>query len=139
LLEAEARAACNRTPSLGFSDEKLAQIATSFYRARIHRANQFDPALFGEPAWDMLLDLFIHQVRGMRVSTTSLCLGASVPQSTGIRHIERLQEEGLLHRYTPPDDKRLVLIEMTAKGYQLMREYLGNAMTRFKPPLPDLP
>jgi hypothetical protein len=136
-LEAEAHAQGRGGPVLGFSDEKLGTIATSMYRARIHRANQFNPDLFGEPAWDMLLDLFIHRIGGRRVSTTSLCMGGNVPQSTGLRHIARLEEEGLVVRWTPPDDQRLVLVDFTPNGFRRMRDYISNAVTRFVIPMPD--
>jgi hypothetical protein len=136
-LEAERYHVDNRSPSLAFSDEKLGTIATSMYRARVHRANHFNPRLFGEPAWDMLLDLFIHKVNGKRISTTSLCLGGNVPQATGLRYIARLEEEGLVVRFTPPDDLRLVLVDFTPDGYRHMREYISAAVTRFKVPLPD--
>ena len=124
-------------PALGFSDEKLGTIAMSMYRTRIHRANFFDHTLFGEPAWDMLLDLFINKVRGARISTTSLCLGANVPQSTGLRYIDALAKHGLLRRYRPPDDGRLLLVELTATGFQQMRKYISTAITKFEVPLPD--
>ena len=136
-LEVSARKDGNRSPSLDFSDAKLATIAMSMYRARIHRANYFAPSLFGEPAWDMLLDLFIHKVRGARISTTSACLGANVPPSTGLRWIDALEKQALLRRYHPPDDRRLTLVEMTPKGYRLMRQYIGTALTRFEVPMPD--
>ena len=136
-LEANARKIDNRAPTLAFTDEKLATIATSMYRARIHRANQFNPELFGEPAWDMLLDLFIHKVAGERVSSTSLCLGANVPYSTGMRYLERLEQEGLMFRFTPPDDRRLVLVDFTPDGFRRMRDYISQAITRFRVPMPD--
>ena len=136
-LEAAAWKVGNRTPSLSFSDDKLASIATSIWRARLHRANQFDPTLFGEPAWDMLLDLFAADVRCAKMGTTSLCLGANVPPSTGLAWVKRLEEAGLLIRFITDDDKRLRQVEMTPLGRKLMREYLSAAMTRFRPPLPD--
>jgi hypothetical protein len=136
-LEAAARAEGDRTPALAFSDEKLAKIAGWMYSERIYRSSQFSPALFGEPAWDMLLDLFIQKVAGVRVSSTSLCLGAGVPQTTGLRYIALLEAEGLVFRYTPPDDRRLTLIDYTAAGFKQMRQYLSQAVTRFRIPLPD--
>jgi hypothetical protein len=124
-------------PSLGFSDDKLATIAASIYRSRRRRLNLFDSALLGEPAWDMLLDLFINKVRGARVSTTSLCLAAGVPQATGLRWIALLHQHGLLRRFKAPDDGRLVLIEITPKAYQLMRRHVSEGVTRFEMPMPD--
>jgi hypothetical protein len=139
VAELEARAAEGRraAPSLGFSDDKLAAIATSIYRTRQNRLHYFDPTLFAEPAWDMLLDLFINKVRGARVSTTSLCIAAAAPQATGIRWIGLLEEQGLLRRYRAPDDARLMLIEITPRCYQLMRQCLGDSVTRFEMPIPD--
>jgi predicted transcriptional regulator len=136
-LEATVRATGNRRHALGFSDEKLKTIAEWLYSERIYRSAQFNSLLFGEPAWDMLLDLFIQKVAGRRVSSGSLCLGANVPLTTGLRYIELLEDDGLVRRYTPADDKRLALVEYTPDGYKRMREYLSLAMTRFKIPMPD--
>ena len=69
-------------PSARLSNKKLATIAGSIYAARRRRLNHFDPSLLGEPAWDMLLDLFANKALGRRVGVTSLCLAADVPQAT---------------------------------------------------------
>lgn len=136
-LEARAAGETGRPRSLGFSDDKLATIASSFYRSRQMRARYFGGALLGEPAWDMLLDLFIHKVRGRRVATTSLCVAAKVAQATGLRWITALQQEGLLERAQADDDARLKLIELTPKAYKLMRRFIADSVTQFEMPLPD--
>jgi predicted transcriptional regulator len=135
-LETRVAEAGQGAPSRGFSDDKLATLASAIYRMRQHRQSYFEAALFAEPAWDMMLDLFINKVRGARVSTTSLCLAANVPHATGIRWIRTLREHGLLRRYRAADDARLMLIEITTKGYQLMRQCLSEAVTRFELPIP---
>ena len=139
VAELEARAAedGSEPPSLGFSDDKLATIATSIYRTRQNRTRYFEPSLFAEPAWDMLLDLFINKVRGARISTSSLCLAAGVPQATGLRWIGLLNDQGLLRRQRAPDDARLMLIDITPKAFQLMRRCLSDGVTRFEMPVPD--
>ena len=136
-LEVRASEAGLGPPSRGFSDDKLATLAIAIYRMRQHRQAYFDAALFAEPAWDMLLDLFINKVRGVRVSTTSLCLAASVPTTTGLRWLDQLVEQGLARRYTPLDDARLKLVEITSEGFRLMRRYVGDGVTRFEMPMPD--
>lgn len=136
-LEARVAEAGQGPPARGFSDDKLASLAAAIYRMRQHRQTYFGSELFVEPAWDMVLDLFINKVRGARVSTTSLCLAAGVPHATGIRWIRTLREHGLLRRYRAPDDARLMLIEITPKGYQLMRQCLSEAITRFELPMPE--
>src|SRR3546814_5777917 len=52
------------------------------------RARFFDPALFGDPAWDMLLDLTAARAEHNRVSVTSLCIASGVPLTTALRWIE---------------------------------------------------
>jgi hypothetical protein len=119
------------------SDSKLATVASSFYGLRRLRAKYFDPALVAEPAWDMLLDLFIASIRGARVATTSLCLAARVPQATGLRWIAVLQKHSLVRRYKALDDHRLKLVEITPKGFSLMRGYLSDSIERYPGPPPD--
>ena len=136
-LEQLVRSTGDRTQSLQFSDEKLKVIALWLYSERVYRSAQFDPSLFGEPAWDMLLDLFIQKVDGKRVSTGSLCLGANVPHSTGLRYIAHLEDSGLVFRSTPADDKRVMIVDYTEEGYSRMRQYLSLTLSRFKGPLPD--
>jgi hypothetical protein len=136
-LEAKAIDDGHGAPALELSDDKLAALATSIYRTRQQRRKYFDPALFAEPAWDMLLDLFINRVRGARVSTTSLCLAAGAPQATGVRWIGLLVAQGLIRRYRAPDDARLMLVDITPQGYQLMRRCLSDSVTRFEWPSPE--
>jgi hypothetical protein len=136
-LEARALEVGEPPRSLGFSDDKLATIAMSIYRSRQRRALYFGAALFGEPAWDMLLDLFIAKVRGARVSTTSLCLSANVPQATGLRWVGMIVKAELARRYRAPDDARLKLVEITPEGFRLMRRCVSENVTRFEMPLPD--
>jgi DNA-binding MarR family transcriptional regulator len=124
-----------RTPPL--SDDKLAAIATSFYRSRQLRSALFQSELLGEPAWDMLLDLFIHKVQGRRVPTTSLCLAANTPVATGLRWIAALEREKLVHRSTSAADGRSKLIEMTPNGFQLMRRFIAHTVSRFQMPSPN--
>ena len=38
-----------------------------------------DAELFGDPAWDMLLDLTAARAEHTRVSVTSLCIASAVP------------------------------------------------------------
>lgn len=112
----------------GLSDPRLARYAAKRLRARRMRGKYFDSALFADPAWDMLLDLFLNNTRGVRVTTTDLCLAAEAPIATGIRWIRLLAKAELLRRYKSVEDKRLVLIELTPRGYRLMRSYLADAI-----------
>lgn len=122
---------------IAYTNAKLAGVAHAIYRARRRRDRFFDRELFAEPAWDMLLDLFVNQVRGLRISVTSLTLAAGVPSSTGLRFIRILVEHDLVERMRAPDDARLVLLNLTPKGFQLMRQYLCDGMARQDLPAAD--
>jgi DNA-binding IclR family transcriptional regulator len=97
----------------------------------------FDEVLFGEPCWDMLLDLFANKALGRRVSVTSLCLAANVPQATGMRYLRLLEEQGLVGRTPAPDDRRVTLVEMTQLAYKQMRRYVIDGISHFEMPSPD--
>ena len=112
------------TGSLDYSDDALATVAARLYTARRRRARYFDPAIFADPAWDMLLDLFIARVRGKRVRTISLCVAAGVPGTTALRWIAMLEERSLIERHLDAEDRRVRLIALTSHGYKLMRRYL---------------
>jgi hypothetical protein len=117
-------------PKVAYTNAKLADIAQAIYRARRRRDKFFDRDLFADPTWDMLLDLFVNQVRGVRVSVTSLTLAACIASTTGLRCIRILVERELVSRIRAPDDARLVLLELTPRGFQLMRQYLSDGILR---------
>ncbi|SMP58072.1 hypothetical protein SAMN06296065_102412 [Novosphingobium panipatense] len=92
-------------------------------RTKIFRSEE----LFGEPAWDILLDLFIAAKERRRVSVTSACIGSAVPSTTALRWITILEKQGLLVREADPADARRVYVKLSARGYAAMLEYFSSA------------
>lgn len=109
-----------------FDDEVLMRTAQAVYRARQRRGEFFDDKLIGEPAWDMLLDLFIHSVRGQVVSTTSLCIASCAAPTTALRWIAVLEQADLVERRPDAVDDRLKLVHLTPKGFKAMRRWLTD-------------
>ena len=116
-------------PDRAISDLHLADVAERIYRARRRRERYFPGALFAEPAWDILLDLFISKARGQRVSTSGVTIAAGIPMATGLRRLSMLEKHGLLRRYTAPDDARLTLLELTPQGYRMMQAWVSEWLT----------
>lgn len=83
---------------------------------------------WGEPAWDMLLDIFIANETGRLVNVTSACIGGDVPTATGLRHVGRLLEKGFLHRTTDPKDRRRGMLGLTDGTTAAMRRYLDETV-----------
>jgi DNA-binding transcriptional ArsR family regulator len=95
---------------------------------RALRSSVFDPDFFCDPAWDMLLDLFLQQSLGRRVCVSSLCIASGAPSSTALRWIRALEEADLVERSRDPADGRRIFVRLTAAGHAKIAGYLA-AMT----------
>lgn len=93
------------------------------------RAQFFDPALFGDPAWDMLLDLTAAQGEGAQVSVTSLCIAAGVPATTALRWLTQMVETGIFQRVPDPADRRRAFIALSDKALTGMARYFASLRT----------
>lgn len=104
------------------------ELARQGYEDRRRRSKIFrSDDLFGEPAWDILLDLFIAAKERRRVSVTSACIGSAVPSTTALRWITILEKHDLLVREADPGDARRIYVKLSTKGYDAMLEYFGQA------------
>jgi hypothetical protein len=100
------------------------ELARKIYQARRERDKLIPSELTGEPGWDILLDLYIKGLEGTDVSTTSACLGACVPGTTGLRWIGLIEEHNLVERYPARHDQRVTYVRLTPKGFRTMQRYL---------------
>jgi predicted transcriptional regulator len=108
----------------------LYSLARKEYHERDRRRSYFDPELFGEPGWDILLDLFISKAKGQRISITSACIGSRVPPTTALRWLAALESQGLISRTGDIDDKRRNWVELTDTGFRAMRNCLRDRLAR---------
>jgi hypothetical protein len=95
-------------------------------RQRQLRARFFDGDLFGDPAWDMLLDLTAARAEHARVSVTSLCIASGVPPTTALRWIGQMTEAGLLQRVEDEADRRRAFITLTDRAADAMARYFAE-------------
>lgn len=99
-------------------------LAQSIYRFRRQREKTFGPKLFSDPAWDILLDLYIAREEGRKISISSACIGSNAPSTTALRHLSVLVKNELLQRRTNEADARGAWIELTELGQQKVEEVL---------------
>jgi FixJ family two-component response regulator len=92
-------------PGAGASGAKSADPAfiRRLLRNEAKRRQLGNGALFGDPAWDMLLDLTIAKLEGRHVSVSSACIASGAPTTTALRLVNRLVSESILCRI--PDEK----------------------------------
>lgn len=94
-------------------------------RARRLRDKFFGEALFEDPAWDMILDLFAAHLEQSEVSVSSLCIAAPVAPTTALRWIGRMTDAGLFERHPDPFDRRRALMTLSSRAIEGMRGYVA--------------
>lgn len=104
----------------------LRNARTAMRRLILRRQLVGVPELFGDPAWDMLLDLFIHECEGGRLSMSSLCAAAALPESSAMRLAQRLCDAGLLHRLPDPSDGRRSFLTIAPEIAHRLRAYFAE-------------
>ncbi len=97
---------------------RLAKLAKLLYDARIKRRKFLDGDLLAEPAWDILLDLYIAHVEGRSLRTSSVCVASNTPPTTALRWIGVLEGQGLIEREDSRDDQRARNVGLTPAGLQ---------------------
>jgi DNA-binding MarR family transcriptional regulator len=87
------------------------------------RQRAFEQISFGEPAWDLLLSLYIIDSDRRRLRTGELCKLAGLPLTTALRWLEHLRVNGLIKQLPHLFDQRATTIELSSKGRSDMDRY----------------
>lgn len=97
----------------GDTDGDLGAFARQLYRERRLREGSMADGMFGEPAWDILLDLFASEAEGKAVRVSSACIAAAVPATTALRYISEMERRGLLLRMPSATDRRAQHVKLS--------------------------
>lgn len=90
----------------------------------------------GEPAWDILLNLYEAHLSQVRTMVTGACLGSRVPATSALRWLKVLEVRGLVERQGDPLDGRRVFVSLSPKGVAEMTslfEAFARAMLELQP------
>ena len=109
------------------SREKLRTLAQNILRARRLRKRHLPKAMFGEPAWEMLLVLYVANRSERRLTISRLTQESLAPATTSLRWLDFLERRKLVQRRDNPLDKRAVFIELTSLGRTAIEGYLTAA------------
>lgn len=96
--------------------------ARRIYRLRRMRDAQFGAELFGEPAWDLLLDLYIARSQNQLVSSIRASADAIIPSAAAVPYIPILREHGLVESLH--DDGPGSAIAISNAGFERMTALL---------------
>jgi DNA-binding MarR family transcriptional regulator len=101
--------------------------ARQHYQYRRKRDVLFDnPNLFGEPAWDILVDLFIAAEERKKISVSSLCIAAAVPATTALRWITLLENFGLILRNADRNDARRFYLSLSEAAHAKIKKHFDD-------------
>lgn len=118
-------------------DERIGQEAppttttTPLHRARAlieqrRLRRRFLPEeLFHEPAWDMLLALYVAWQDRQVMNVKTLVSRADAPVTTSQRWIEHLAKLGLVTRVVDPVDRRRIEVSLSDDGRRAIEAYLA--------------
>jgi Transcriptional regulators len=109
------------------STDDLVAMAKDGIRARRRRQELFPNIQVADPAWDLMLELFINQAEGRRISVTGLGLGANVPGATVLRWLAMFHESGLIVREPDPGDRRRIWVSLTPDGFEKIAQGIAPA------------
>lgn len=73
----------------------------------------------------MLLDLYVQESGGRRVSVTSACMGSCSPSTTALRHLSSLIDAGYAVREAHSHDGRVSFVRLTRAGVETVEQLLG--------------
>lgn len=122
-IELPAEVAPVESPG-GEGQEASVRLARCLYQLRRSRNLHFRAELFAEPAWDLLLYLYVRTREGRATCISAATCGASAPQTTALRWINRLEEEGLIAREGDRHDARRSHVRLTRPAMVAMQKLL---------------
>lgn len=126
--------AAGATPRTGedapLGDGALIAAAREEVRRRTDRRLVLGPDMLAEPAWDMMLDLYLAQAVDRHVAVSSLCIASGVPTTTALRWIRILEKDGLLVRERDRDDARRSFVKLSGLAREKVELLLRRAVDR---------
>jgi len=91
---------------------------------RVERYQYLPAEMFGEPAWDMLLDLYLASGDGKSISVSSACIASRAPATTALRWLRRMEQLGLVARVNDDNDRRRVYVTITDAAKRALTDWL---------------
>ena len=101
-------------------------LAKGIIRARNRRSKFLPKSLFADPAWDILLQLYVAEAAQHRIAIGQVCAAIDIPSTTALRWINTLEANRLVLRYADPLDARRFFISLTESGRGAMEGFLQS-------------
>jgi hypothetical protein len=107
-------------------EDGMADAARREYRDRREREHVFGAGIAADPAWDILLDLFIAREEGRDVTVYSVSTATAASEGTILRCIAHLVEAKLIARGPHSSDPRSIVLTLTDRTAGMMCDYFSR-------------
>ena len=77
-------------------NDPSASLAAAMLEFRRTRSSILPPELFAEPAWDLLLELFIADAEGRRLTARQVCIRSGIAPSVMSHWLKHLPQSGFV-------------------------------------------
>jgi len=104
----------------------LTLFARQILAGRKQRERFFDPVLFSNPAWDILLTLYLADAEGRALHTPESCAPSTVPQGVVLRWLAYLKQEEMVIETPDPAQTGRTLIGLSDQARATIGAYLGS-------------
>lgn len=117
---------CSEGSDADFERNALLELVKNEIRGRELRSKYLPKGFFGEPAWQILLELFVGYAENPEshaVPVTDLCIASGEAQTTALRWIAILEDHGFLVRSSDIEDRRRRLVLLSEEGRAIVESY----------------
>lgn len=94
--------------------------------ARRYRNEVFGSGLFSDPAWDIVLTLFLAQLRREALSLSRLAEAISETPAATSRWLDALADRDLVREWSDPPSSNERMVQLSAKGSSAVRRSLSQ-------------
>jgi len=104
----------------------LTEYACRILAGRKQRDRFFAPALFSNPAWDLLLHLYVATAEEGGMSVPDCCANSSTPKGVALRWLDYFQQEEMVVETTDPEHTDQTLIRLSETTHLAVSAYLAS-------------
>jgi DNA-binding MarR family transcriptional regulator len=90
------------------------------------RERAFGADLFSDPAWSILIELYVALSEDTPMSVGNACIASALPLTSALRLCQQLQERKIVIRERDSDDRRRVLLRLSDTAYQALTHVLAG-------------
>lgn len=89
------------------------------------------------PAWSLLLELFLAHLEKREVRIARLAADAHVPLTTAMRWVDQLTRKGLVCRAPHPEQEGVAVLALTEAGHEAMEDYFVSVQLAWAADTPE--